>query len=357
MLKPVIAGLAITCLCLSLIADASAQTKTKKKSAVVPAEAQDEAPPPPNRTKKNADSDDDVPQKPSANSGKSGKSGKPTRPEPLQLVIEPVPPELEKVLQDWERNTSKFKKLTGDFAVFKYDPTFETEKRGVGKFAHEAPDKGNYELKGAEIPKGEKSKKKNSQGEPYALQSESPVRWVCSGKEIIRIDEKEKTFEKIPIPADAQGQNIIEGPLPFLFGMKAEQAKYRYKMTLKKQNEDEIWLEVIPRRRADVSNWIKATVIIDAKRFIPIAVQLFNPTESYTVHKFSNVKINPKDWPWDKDPFAPNLRSYRAAVTSDSQSAATTPKSQAGKAPAAGDAKIQTVGGPDAPTRKGTAAK
>ena len=357
MLKPAAAGLAVSSLCLSFLAEIPAQTGTKKKSPVVQAQAQDDAPA--QRTRPPLNTDPNAGETPSAAGAKPGKLA---RPAPQELRIEKVPPELEKVLQDWERHTSQFKKLVGEFSVFKYDHELEIEKRGEGKFAHEAPDKGNYETKGMEIAKGQKSKKKNKDGEPYSLQSEAPVRWVCTGKEIIRIDEKEKTYEKIPIPPESQGQNIIEGPLPFLFGMKAQQAKMRYRMKILEQNDETIKLQVIPIRRNDAVNWDKALLLIDAKLFVPKAVQLFDPLGSETVHVFKNVEINPKKGWLQEDPFKPNLRSYKEAVTGGSQSAAAPGKPTASKAatsktsPAA-DATKRTANSADAPARKTGAAK
>ncbi len=198
MLKLAAAGLAISSLCLSFVADIPAQSQGKKKAAVKQVQAVDDEP---------ADS---VPGNgPSTGSGAKSKSQPPTagtkssqipRPDVQPLMVEKFDPALEQVLKDWERNTSLFKKLVGEFVVFRYDPTFEVEKAAEGKFAHEAPDKGNYERMAVVIPPGAKSKKIGKDGKtPYTLESHSPERWVCNGKEVIKINVKEKTYEKIAI--------------------------------------------------------------------------------------------------------------------------------------------------------------
>jgi TIGR03009 family protein len=352
MLKPAAAGLAVSSLCLSFIAEIPAQTTgTRKKSPLVQTQGEADAP----ATRKSAplNTDPNAGERPAAKT----KSGKLPPPAPQEFRIEAVSPELEKILQDWERNTARFKKLVGEFTVFKYETTFEIERRGEGKFAYEAPDKGDYVRRGIKIEKGQKSQKMNKDGEPYTLQTDSAERWVCTGKEIIRIDEKEKTYEKLPIPLESQGENIIEGPLPFLFGMKAQQAKMRYKMKLLKQDDAEIKLQVIPIRRSDAINWDKAIVLIDAKRFVPIAVKLYDTTDNETVHLFQNVEINPKSGFLTKDPFKPDLRRYKEAQTSDLQTSttpakSTTTKPAAAKAAAAGDASKRTANSADAPTGK-----
>ena len=308
MLKPAAAGLAISSLCLSFVAEIPAQTQGKNKAAIKQAQAVEDAAGdtgPSSGTKSKS-------QPPAAGT----KSGQVERPAVQPMVVEKIDPALEQVLKDWERNTAQFKKLTGEFVVFRYDPIFEVEKRAEGKFVHEAPDKGNYERLAVVIPPGTKSKKFGKNGTPYKLESHSPERWVCNGKEVIKIDVKEKTYEKMPIPPETQGQNIIEGPLPFLFGMKADQAKKRYKMKLKKKTETEIWLEVIPRLPKDSDNWIKATVIIDAEKFVPTAVRTFDPTDAETVHIFRNVEIN-KNRIFEVNPFKPNLFGYKPVANGD----------------------------------------
>lgn len=315
MLKPVATGLAVSSLCFSLVADLSAQSATKKKSQIKPVQGLDDADDRPRarpRTPPAEDVDaDDEPEPPPR-----AKSAKAARPPAEVLRVPKYSPELEKVLNDWQQKTSQFKKLAGEFTRFKYDPVFEVEKRAEGKFGYEAPDKGNYELRAAEIPKGAVAKKKGKGGNPFKLEPDAAERWVCNGKEVIRINEKEKTFEKVPIPPDSQGENIIDGPLPFLFGMKAQRAKLRYKeLKLLKNAEGEIILEVHPRLQADSQNWEKAIVIIDAEKFLPKAVKLFHPAGAETVHVFKNVEVDPKRWFFQADPFKPNLFSYKPVLT------------------------------------------
>jgi len=314
MLKPVLAGLAISSLCLAFAADSCAQTGTKKKAAVKPVQADEDDIEPPHarlRTRPSADDEEDAsePAPPPRNAGKQ------PRPAPLPPVRnEILSPELEQVLKDWELHTSQFKYMAGSFSRFKYDKTWEVEYRAEGKFVYEAPDKGNYELSGAKIGKGDVSKKLNKNGRPYELKSEGAERWVCNGKKVIKIDDKEKTYEEVQIPAESQGQNIIDGPLPFLFGMKAEKAKRRYKLSLKKKDASEIWLEVLPREPKDAANWSKATVIIEAKTFKPKAVKLLDPTGAESVHVFKDVVVNEKRGFWDKDPFKPSLRGFKLVL-------------------------------------------
>ena len=53
--------------------------------------------------------------------------------------------------------------------------------------------------------KGQSQQKLNKNGESYKLESDTPERWVCTGKEVIKIDDKEKTYEKMPDPSGSPG--------------------------------------------------------------------------------------------------------------------------------------------------------
>jgi TIGR03009 family protein len=306
LLKPVLAGLAISSLCLAFAADVTAQSGTKKSSPIKRVQAEDSSP------RARPGTEDEDTGEPSSAAARNG--GKQPRPKGEPLRIEKLSPELEKILKDWEFQTSKFNTMAGGFMRYRYDKTFEIEKRAEGKFVYEAPDKGNYELRAAKIEKGTVSQKIGETGTPYAVKPDEPERWVCNGKKVIKINDKEKTYEEVEIPSESQGQNIIDGPLPFLFGMKAEKAKRRYKFTLKKRDESEIKLEVIPRMPTDAANWVKATVIIEAKTYKPKAIKLLDPTGGESVHVFRDIVVNEKRGFFAGDPFKPNLRSYKLVV-------------------------------------------
>ncbi len=352
-LKPLFAGLAAGGLGLAFVADSAAQNTPKNASKNKPAAK---------TPIKQTQATDDEP----------AETKRIPRPAPEPLKIEEISPELEKILKNWELTTSQFKKMTGEFSRFKYDKTFEVEWRAEGKFAYEAPDKGNYELRGIEPRKDkngnlEESQKIGSDGKTtYTLKADSPERWVCTGKEVIKINEKEKTYEKLAIPPDSQGENIMDGPLPFLFGMKADQAKRRYRLTLdtKHKNATEIKLHVVPRLPKDSANWSKAKVIIDAKTFKPKAVQLLDPTGAESVHVFKNIEVNSKPGFWEGDPFKPSLRGLKLVLLDKPEAQTVGEKSTApapAKAPMTASGNSRTTAGaasesaPDTAGRKKSA--
>jgi len=237
------------------------------------------------------------------------------RPEAEPLRIQKLSPELEQILRNWEQQTAKITKLQGDTRYREYDKTFSVEYRGEGRFAFEAPDRGNYELRPAKISKGETSSVKTDDKQPYELKPKDAERWICTGAEILRIDETHKTYEVVPIPEERRGDRIIEAPLPFLFGMKAEQAKQRYQIELVKDAEQEIVLKLRPNWSGDAANWSQATVVIQKTNYLPREVRLIAPGgTSMRIHSFENIKVNSDNLfrsLFGDDPFKPKLKNYK----------------------------------------------
>lgn len=239
-------------------------------------------------------------------------AGQEPRPQAEPLHVEATPPELEAVLRDWFAKTQGIRRLQGSHYRWKYDTTFGVAKIAKGSFYYEAPDKGRIDIE--PVAQKDPNAKLNNGGNVFSLKPDQPERWVCDGKQILKIDDVAKNYEVLPIPPEHQGANIMDGPLPFLFGMPPEKAKQRYAMKLKERSETEILLEVRPKLRGDAANWQRADVKLDAKTFLPAAVQLIDPAATgMTVFKFENTQVNPNKIIefFKGNPFQPVLLTYK----------------------------------------------
>ncbi|MGH7130224.1 MAG: hypothetical protein ACREIV_16765, partial [Planctomycetaceae bacterium] len=177
----------------------------------------------------------------------------PRRPAAGQPQDEPLPPRLEQILVEWSKKSAGIRKLQGRHRRWVYDNVFNVEKRAEGKFYYEAPDKGRIDLETVEIKQNETQHYDEKSGRTYTVQGDRPERWICNGAEIWQVNDTEKTVEIITIPEQARGQNIMDGPLPFLFGMPPEKAKQRYWLTLLGENQAEIWLKIKPKWKQDAA--------------------------------------------------------------------------------------------------------
>lgn len=237
-----------------------------------------------------------------------------------------LPKELQTLLQQWYESSRKVEKLHGEHCRFIYNYTFGVEKRAVGKFYYEAPSRGRIDLspKGG-LKEGEKSSKKHPEtGEvvKFEVKPETEERWICDGTQILVIDDPQKSVQQFPIPREAQGVNIMDGPLPFLFGMPPEKAVSRFKLRLESLTARHFDLLAVPRWQQDASNYRWARIRIERKTMLPMAVQMLDTARTLeTVYTFPKVEKNPQPSLLtggrlfqkifgSTDPFRPNLKGY-----------------------------------------------
>jgi TIGR03009 family protein len=239
------------------------------------------------------------------------------RPKAAPLRVQNVPPQLMSILQQWSAATDKITRLSGEQHRWVYDTVFKVEKRSEGNFYYESPGSGRIDINAKAIPKGAVSRRKDKKtGKPFEVKPDQSVRWVCDGKRIMQLDVAQKQADIFPIPVANQGRNIMDGPLPFLFGMPPQKALQRYQLELVKNAPDKCYLKAIPRWRSDAANYKEATIILDKKLWLPQAVKMIDPAGTReTVYFFQNLQVNPRNFvPWwkgDKNPFKPNLRNWK----------------------------------------------
>ncbi|MEJ7590008.1 MAG: PASTA domain-containing protein [Planctomycetaceae bacterium] len=280
--------------------------------------------------------------------------------EHLNQNPKPLTPELEQLLRDWAAASEKIERLEGEHLRRVYDMTYEVEKLSQGRFYFETPDKGRINITPVEITdkmldqraNGEVPTKKRKDSKPFELKSDQEECWSCDGLRVYEMDVAQKQARVAQLPADMQGKNIMDSPLPFLFGMPPEKAKRRFAMSLMRPivpASGRAYLHIEPRLPQDAGNWASADVILNLKTFLPDAVQLVDPAGTkITVYSFSNLKVNENkflDSLFDKqDPktrFTPDLRGFNVNVQDGGEPAPVAendpanPKTQSNSQPAA----------------------
>ena len=247
--------------------------------------------------------------------------------------------QLDKVLNDWFVKSKGVQRLEGEHVRIIYDYVFGVATRAEGRFYYEAPDKGRIDLVPDKTGAGQKFAKvnpNNNQKVQLTAKPDTPERWICDGKQVLVIDEVQKVAQQFPLPANARGANIMDGPLPFLFGMPPDKAKQRYTMKLLQMTAKEIDILVYPKWKQDSANYKWARIRIERATMLPMAVQMLDPAGSReTVYTFPKIVKNPKKgilpsfFPWqEKDVFKPDLSKY------DIQAAEVIPDELAEKKPA-----------------------
>jgi hypothetical protein len=162
--------------------------------------------------------------------------------------------------------------------------------------------------------------KKN--GEPYDLSEGEDEEWWCDGRRIFQLQPQKKQAFVTTIPPQMQGQNIMDSPLPFLFGMPPEKARRRFEIGFNQSKSPgpdatRLHLVIYPNLPQDASAWHHANVMLDPKTWLPIAVQMYDPAEStVTVYRFEKLQVNGKNfirnfWNGGKPSFEPNLTGWQ----------------------------------------------
>ncbi len=242
----------------------------------------------------------------------------------INQEVKPLDPQLEDLLAQWSRASKKITRLEGEHLRLVYDLVYETEKRTRGKFYYEEPDKGRIELIPIEptpelkqeriniVAKARADNRKpkvrtkltkdtppQPSDEPYELQAGQQELWCCDGQRVFSLDLAKKEAVVAQLPADMQGQNIMDSPLPFLFGMAPDKARRRFDLSFSRPFDPKsgyAHLKVLPRMKADQSSWVQADVILDLKQFLPVAVQLLDPAQTTRHLRAGPTSLSTPGW-------------------------------------------------------------
>jgi hypothetical protein len=103
------------------------------------------------------------------------------------------------ILAEWEKASSKVERLDCQFLRFKYDRTFEVEWRGRGSLAIEKLGRAMYQIGPDAIQPGAVGNKRGTNGVLYELKSEAFERWHWTGNKVIKVSEKERTYEELSL--------------------------------------------------------------------------------------------------------------------------------------------------------------
>lgn len=216
----------------------------------------------------------------------------------------PLPEEharyLDQVLKYWEHRTSEIQRYRCRFKRWEYDVNWvgnpdvaKTFAEGVIKYA--APDKGLFHVEKASqvvlpLPNGQPPKYK-------PLDPTLNEHWVCDGKSLFEFDGRNRQLIQRELPPEMQGRQIVEGPLPFLFGAKAETIKQRYwvRVIVPPPKKNAFWLEAIPKTSDDAANFKMIHIIIAEEDFLPEGMVLYHRNQAKTTFSFEEREANWND--------------------------------------------------------------
>jgi TIGR03009 family protein len=220
--------------------------------------------------------------------------------------------EMNQLLDAWEAQSKK---------VTSIDVAFERiDKLGAawgdvyyqGRAMLKSPDLACLEFTKCKLDdNGKPIYKRDKNGKPLQplereLEPDPNERIVCTGKEVLQYQWDEKVVYVFPLEKEVRQKALQQGPLPFLFNMRADDAKKRYGMRVLQQDDKEYLISIAPREEIDKQSFSKAFLWLNKKTFLPNKLWLF-PIGGKELQEFRFTGIMANK-PMDNGFFSPNLK-------------------------------------------------
>jgi TIGR03009 family protein len=196
----------------------------------------------------------------------------------------PLTPEqqaaLDQLLAAWETRNAAVRTWACTFHKWEYNAWSPADANGerqafaesTGELKYAAPDKGLFRVK--------ETKQWSPEARRYEVRGgDTGEHWVCNGESIYEFRHSERQLRETKLPPEMRGKAISDGPLPFVFGAKADTLKKRYWMRIvtPPHVRDQIWLEALPKFQADAANFSKVELMLQSRDLMPFAIQIYKP--------------------------------------------------------------------------------
>jgi len=206
---------------------------------------------------------------------------------------------MDQLLGLWERQSAKLKTL--EVSIYRIDRNpawWDEEEHYLGRAAFKSPQLAFLEFRKVKMqtqvdPQDKNKKKmvplmKNGQIESTPYQT-----IVCTGPEIWDYHYDVEQIYTFTLDDDARRRAIEEGPLPFLFNLKANEAKQRYQMTLKGQDAERYLVMIMPLFKEEKERFSFAWIYLDREYLLPKRIVLIAPDrKSSQDFHLSNISAN-----------------------------------------------------------------
>lgn len=191
--------------------------------------------------------------------------------------------EMEQILGTWEKRSSQVKTLNVNFDRIDQSVAWGQEEY-TGQAILQSPDLAVLHFKKRTNPGA-------AAGVAPAFQDDERI--VCNASEVLQYKWDEKKLYIYPLDPKIQQKTLQQGPLPFLFNMKAAETRKRYDMALIEQSDKEYMIRIAPIEEIDRESFSTAYLKLDKKSFLPNYLRLIATNgKDYQDFKFANVVAN-----------------------------------------------------------------
>jgi TIGR03009 family protein len=194
-----------------------------------------------------------------------------------QAPVANDPAQMKRLLRAWERQSEKLKAL--DVHIYRIDKDFKwgDENHFDGRAVFKAPNLAYLDFSKLNM-------KPDAKGKLVPVINPKNGKWdkrrvetiVCSQNEVWQYLHENKQILIFPLAKGERQRALEEGPLPFLFNMKAAEAEARYEMSLVKQDAQYYVVKVIPKLKEDQESFKTAFLYLEKTFLLPTRIALLN---------------------------------------------------------------------------------
>lgn len=210
----------------------------------------------------------------------------------------PDPAAMQQILLDWETQSAKLRTL--EVSIYRIDriPNWGEEEHYVGSAAFQNPRLAFLDFRKVkmELQYDAKDKKKKvlvpvkKNGQVVSTPHETIV---CTAADVWQYRYDVRRIVIFPLDKDMRRRALEEGPLPFLFNMKAAEAAQRYQMTLHGEDDKTYLVKVKPLLHADSQNFSTAWIYLNRQFLLPTRIVLVSPDRQRSQdYRLSNIRAN-----------------------------------------------------------------
>ena len=190
----------------------------------------------------------------------------------------PAAQRVDAILARWERESGAVTQLDAAFRRKDTDHIFRRITEFDGRALLKAPDLAWLDLRSRD---------------PNAPKLPIQERFISTGSEVVQYDGSVRQVLIYPMPKQDRPAALKNGPVLFLFRMKADDLKARFGVFLDGDSADSYRLRIVPRAAADRADFAEALVTLNKTTFLPSLLTLTsaNGKQSQTF-TFTAIKVN-----------------------------------------------------------------
>lgn len=191
---------------------------------------------------------------------------------------------LQAILSEWEKQSAGLSSLDIRFTREDVSPGWDengpTQYRGQAHL--QSPDRAFLRFEKLERDKGR---------ERYVIHEDI----ICTGKHVLQYAYPTRQIFVFPLPKEARGRILDEGPLPFLFNMHAKELQERFLLKLGRETQDAYLIEVHPLKEYDQESFVGAHLWLNKQTLLPDKLRFTAPNgKDYKTYTLGGMHTNPQ---------------------------------------------------------------